>query len=669
MAYPHLFEELDLGIVTLKNRIVMGSMHTRLDAEPDATRRKAAFYAERARGGVALIITGGYAPNPAGRMEEDAAVLDAPQQLADHRAVVDAVHAEGGLICMQILHAGRYAKISEPVGPSALASPINKRTIHALSGREIEQTIDDYVRCATLAREAGYDGVEIMASEGYLISQFVALRTNIRSDEWGGSLEHRLRFPLAIVRRVRAALGERFLIVYRISALDLVEGGSTSAEIEQHARAVAEAGADMLDTGIGWHEARVPTIAYMVPRAAWRDATARLKAAVSIPVMATNRINTPELAEELIASGTADLVSLARPLLADPAFANKARGGRADEINTCIACNQACLDYIFRDKVASCLVNPRAGHETEYSNLPARQKKRIAVVGAGAAGLSCALTAFERGHAVTLFEESDAIGGQMKLAREIPGKEFAETLRYFATRLARSTVRLALSTQPNAEALARDFDRVVIATGVVPRIPSLAGIDHSSVLRYDEVLSGAKRAGERVAIIGAGGVGFDVAEYLSHSGEREHDTHAFLDEWRVDPTGATPGGLLPPQTAPPRRHITLLQRRANAPGKTLGPTTGWTIRTEIARRGVQILTGVEYLKIASDGLHILHEGEPKTLAVDTVVLCAGQESNRSLYEELIALGVEPEIIGGAKVAAELDAMRAIREGMEVALAL
>ena len=668
-SYPRLFQPLQAGPLLLKNRIIMGSMHTRLEAVPEGSARAAAFYAERARGGVALIITGGYSPDAAGLLEADAGALDHQSKLAEHRQVTDAVHAAGGRICLQILHAGRYAKHDALVGASDIPSPINRRKPRALSSAEVEQTVASFASCAALAREAGYDGVEIMGSEGYLISQFTALRTNNRSDQYGGSLANRLRFPLDIVRATRARVGRDFLLLFRMSALDLVEGGLNAQETLQLARELEAAGVDVLDTGIGWHEARVPTIAYMVPRAAWRDATARIKSAVSIPVMATNRINTPELAEALLAEGVADLVSLARPLLADAAFARKAEEGRAEEINTCIACNQACLDFLFRNKVASCLVNPRACSETLYPAGKAQHARRVAVVGAGAAGLSCAITAFERGHSVTLYEAQADIGGQLNLAKEVPGKEFAETLRYFRARLARSSVVLKTGRRVGAEELAQEgYDAVVLASGVQPRLPDIPGIGHPKVLRYDEVLSGAKVPGARVAIIGAGGIGFDVAEFLSEPAGGGAPA-AFLAAWGVDPQGMGDGGLVAPRSEPPPRSIVMLQRKTTPPGKSLGATTGWAVRMTLARRGIPVLGGVSYERIDDQGLHIQHEGQAKLLEVDHVVLCAGQDAVNALHAELAAKGIDAVLIGGAERAEELDALRAMEQGMKVAYAL
>jgi len=677
--YPHLLAPLKVAGTTLRNRIIMGSMHTRLDMEENGMQKMAAFLAERAKGEVGLIITGGYAPNSAGLIEPGGPMLTDRAQVPELRRITEAVHRYDSKICLQILHSGRYAKQEECLGPSSIRSRINRYTPRAMTGEEIEQTIADYVRCAALAQEAGFDGVEIMGSEGYLINEFTVLRTNDRTDEWGGSEENRHRLPVELVKRVRAATGNNFILIYRISALDLVEGGATGDEIDRLAQRVESAGADILNTGIGWHEARVPTIAYPIPRGAWRFAAARIKRAVKIPVVASNRINTPELAEEVIGSGDSDLVSMARPMLADPFFAKKAREGKPETINTCIACNQACLDFIFSDRSATCLVNPRACRETLFEEGPAARPRKVAVVGAGAGGLAAAAEASRRGHQVTLFEAADRIGGQINLARAVPGKvEFDEMLRYYSGRIEAGQVNLRLNTPVSKADLANEgFDAVVVASGVHPRMPAIPGIDHPSVVVYSDLLSGKRKAGRRVAIIGAGGIGFDVAEYLCHSQPGEAPKHRALDlkdfqrEWNIDATLSEPGGLSGDPLAPREasREITILQRKASRPGAGLGVSTGWILRSSLAKRGVKLLAGVSYDRIDDAGLHITVDGTPQVLAVDTIVICAGQDSNRSLYDELRASGIEAHVIGGAKEAAELDAMRAIDDGVRVGQAL
>jgi 2,4-dienoyl-CoA reductase (NADPH2) len=676
--FPYLLSPLALRHTTLRNRIIMGSMHTRLDMEENGLHKMAVFLAARAKGEAGLIITGGYAPNTAGLIEPGGPILTERAQVGELTRLTDAVHQHGGKVCLQILHAGRYAKQEECFGPSSVRSRINRFAPKAMTGAQIEQTIEDYARCAMLAQEAGFDGVEIMGSEGYLINEFTVLYTNDRTDEWGGSEENRHRLPVALVKRIRAATGPAFIIVYRISALDLVESGATGDEIDHLAQRVEAAGADILNTGIGWHEARVPTIAYPIPRAAWRFAPRRLKRAVKIPVVASNRINTPELAEEVLASGDSDLISMARPMLADPDFARKVREGKADKVNICIACNQACLDRIFSDRSASCLVNPRACRETEFDDGPAEKARTVAVVGAGAGGLAAAAEAGRRGHRVTLFEASDRIGGQINLARMVPGKvEFDEMLRYYSGQIADNGVELRLQSAPSADELKTAFDAVVIASGVHPRIPEIPGIEHPKVVTYTDLLSGKRHAGRRVAIIGAGGIGFDVAEYLCHSQPDEGpkaralNVAEFQAEWNVDASLERPGGLLgdPLAPKPPTREITILQRRPSRPGATLGVSTGWILRSSLAKRSVKIMTGVTYQCIDDDGVHVLVDGAPRVIEVDTIVICAGQESNRSLFDVLQASGVETHLIGGAKEAAELDAMRAVDEGVRVAQAL
>ncbi|MEU8885611.1 MULTISPECIES: NADPH-dependent 2,4-dienoyl-CoA reductase [Streptomyces] len=668
--YPHLLSPLDLGFTTLPNRVIMGSMHVGLEETEHGFERMAAFYAERARGGAGLIVTGGIAPNEAGRPWDGGAKLTTAEEVAEHRLITDAVHGEGGRIAMQILHFGRYAYHPALVAPSALQAPISPFVPNELTEAEVEQTVEDYARCAELAREAGYDGVEVMGSEGYLINEFIAAATNHRTDRWGGSYENRVRFPLEIVRRIRERVGDDFIIVYRLSMLDLVPGGSTLEEVVRLAKEIEAAGATIINTGIGWHEARIPTIATSVPRGAYTWVTKKLMGAVSVPLVTSNRINTPEVAEEILADGRADLVSLARPFLADPAFVNKAAAGRSETINTCIGCNQACLDHTFNLKITSCLVNPRACHETELVLSPTRLAKRIAVVGAGPAGLSCAVSAAERGHTVTLFDAASEIGGQLNVAKRVPGKEeFDETLRYFRVQLAEHGIDVRLGTHVSADDL-DGYDEVVVATGVTPRDPGIDGQDHPSVLSYLDVLRDGAPVGERVAVIGAGGIGFDVAEFLTDGGEgASQDPETYFRQWGVDTSYENRGGLRTPERNAPPRQVHLLQRKTTKVGAGLGKTTGWIHRTELKHRGVAMVAGVTYDRIDDEGLHLSIDGEPQVLPVDTIVLCSGQEPRRGLYEELVAAGRTAHLIGGADVAAELDAKRAIDQGTRLAATL
>ncbi|MGB1157998.1 MAG: FAD-dependent oxidoreductase [Porticoccaceae bacterium] len=670
-AYPNLLAPLDLGFTTLKNRVLMGSMHTGLEEAEDGHERMAAFFAERAKGGVGLIVTGGIGPNTEGSTHSTTKTLNTTEDILGHRQITDAVHAEGGKICMQILHTGRYAYSPQLVAPSAIKAPINPFVPKALSDEEVYKQIDDFVTTSLQAQKAGYDGVEIMGSEGYFLNQFIAARTNQRDDQWGGSYENRIRLPIEVVRRVREAVGENFIIIFRLSMLDLVEGGSTSDEVVHLGKAIEEAGATIINTGIGWHEAQIPTIATKVPRAAFTWVTARFKRELSVPVITSNRINTPEVAEQVLARNDADMVSMARPFLADADFVNKAQENRADEINTCIGCNQACLDHVFQGQMTSCLVNPRACHETELMIEPTTTPKNIAVVGAGPAGLAAATTAASRGHTVTLFDKAAEIGGQFNIAKQIPGKEeFYETLRYFNRQLELTNVQVKLNTAVTADMLNQGgFDEVLVATGITPRKPTIEGIDHPSVLSYIDVIAGKKPVGNRVAIIGAGGIGFDTAEYLTHSGEStSQNIPAFMREWGIDMSLNARGGIegITPQPQPSPREVYLLQRKISKVGSGLGKTTGWIHRAGLAMKNVRMMPGCDYQRIDDQGLHLRVGDEPTLLEVDTIIICAGQDPLREIVADL---AMPFHLIGGADVAAELDAKGAINQGTRLAAAI
>ena len=670
-TYPHMLAPLDLGFTTLKNRVLMGSMHTGLEEVADGHERMAAYFGERAKGGVGLIVTGGIGPNSEGGTHPNTKKLVTDEDIAGHKQITDAVHEHDGKICMQILHTGRYAYSPDQVAPSAIKSPINPFTPRALTDEEIFKQIDDFVFTSVQAQKAGYDGVEIMGSEGYFLNQFIAARTNQRDDDWGGSYENRLRLPIEVVRRIREAVGEHFIIIFRLSMLDLVDGGSTAEEVIQLGKAVEQAGATIINTGIGWHEAQIPTIATKVPRAAFTWVTARFRKELSVPVITSNRINTPEVAEEVLARGDADMVSMARPFLADPDFVIKAQENRSDEINTCIGCNQACLDHVFGGVMTSCLVNPRACHETELHIVATNEAKKIAVVGAGPAGLSAATTAASRGHQVTLFDGASEIGGQFNIAKQIPGKEeFYETLRYYGKQIEITGVNLQLNTRVTADELNNGgFDEVIIATGISPRMPAIEGIGHPKVLNYLDVIGDKKPVGQKVAIIGAGGIGFDTAEYITHSGEAtSQNIPAFMKEWGIDMTFGSRSGIegITAQPEPSPREVYLLQRKTTRVGKGLGKTTGWIHRAGLAMKGVRMMPGCDYSHIDDQGLHITVGDDPQILDVDTIIVCAGQDPLRELVD---GLDLPHHLIGGADEAGELDAKRAINQGTRLAAAM
>lgn len=674
MKYTHIFEPLDLGFTTLKNRILMGSMHTGLEEEKNGIERIAAYYAERAKGGVGLIVTGGIAPNIQGWTGPFAARMSTKKHAKHHQKITEAVHKEDGKICMQILHSGRYGYHPLNVAPSKIQSPITPFKPFKLTQTGIKRTINDFVNSAKLAKLANYDGVEIMGSEGYLINQFIVNRTNKRTDSWGGSYENRMRLPIELVKKTREAVGKEFIIIYRLSMLDLVENGSSWEEVVQLGKEIEKAGATIINTGIGWHEARIPTIATSVPRAAFTWVTQKMKAEIKIPLITSNRINMPATAEKILAEGHADMISMARPFLADPEWVHKAMNEKDDEINTCIACNQACLDHVFQQKVASCLVNPRACHETELNYLPTENKKKIAVVGAGPAGLTAATIAAERGHLVTLFDADIEIGGQFNMAKKIPGKEeFYETIRYFKKQIELHHVDLQLNTRVSLSDLEKsDFDEIIIATGIKPRNLKIEGIDHPKVLSYIDVLKHKKPVGQRVAVIGAGGIGFDVSEYISHEGESSsQNIDVWLQEWGIDKTLQARSGIegLQPVFEKSPRQIFMFKRSKGKFGENLGKTTGWIHRANLKKKNVQFISEVEYQKIDDKGLHYIQNQETKVLEVDTVIICAGQVSLNELYQPLMDLGKKVHIIGGAAIASELDAKRAIDQGARLAAKL